>query len=197
MFDIPVFFGGNESDKRMFVEKWDRAIFPLEYSDKKPSILDISIGDDRYKYQRIIRDAGIRKGKDWEHENEVRIQVANDLYTPDKHRDVVWQDGWPYYSGLLGYLKGIILGVRCKKRVSWVECQLNALHYTDVNVVRAYESPVDYKVMLRPEDGQIFKDEDEKVDHIRRSFENHVNSQDYDRLWFMKPRFAPVRKGGG
>lgn len=191
VFDIPVLFIESPADEKCYNDSADRAIAPVEYEDRKPIPTNI-YNDDKANYQRILRDASLCKGKEWEFEHEVRIIVASGLATPSKHTDIVWVDEWPYYNGLMGYLSGVILGLRCDKVVSWVEMRLHELNYDGIIVARASESPTDYKVEVKEDDGSVvFCDSD--VDAIKREFKTPKNRQTPDRLWFMHPQIAKNR----
>lgn len=196
VFEIPVYFceDGDEVDEEQ--RKLARAIFPLEYNDSKPCIEDLVPDNDVVrKYQRLLRDSYIRKGKEWEYENEVRIQVANGLATRELHNDIVWLGGWPYYNGLMGYLHSVILGVRCEKRTSWVESRLRELHYSKAFVARAKVSPAQYKIIAKyskdENTEEEYKDACSSVNKIRRTYSNSTRN-DNDRLWFMLPRKAQL-----
>lgn len=192
VFDIPVSLIESSTEGKCYNDSIDRAIAPVEYEDRKPIPTNI-YNDDKANYQRILRDASLRKGKEWEFEHEVRIIVASGLATPSKHTDIVWVDEWPYYNGLMGYLRGVILGIRCDKVISWVEMRLHKLNYDGIIVACASESPTDYKVEVKKDDGEaVFCDSN--VDEIKREFKNPKDSQTPDRMWFMHPKIANVCK---
>lgn len=163
-----------------------RAIFPIEYTDEKPSIRNWKYEKEIDIYMRMKREASIHKGKEWSFENEVRIEVADALCSSKKHTDIVWKDGCPYYKGLMGYLKGVILGVRCKKLPIWVDCYLKQLKYDNVLVARAEISPTHYKILVRSPRGDIFVDSCSDVNKIRRLYEID-HGVEIDRLWFILP----------
>lgn len=196
VFEIPVYFYEEGDDLDEEQRKLARPIFPLEYNDGKPCVEELATDDDFKKiYQRLLRDSYIRKGKEWEYENEVRIQVANALVTRELHADIVWLDGWPYYNGLMGYLHGVILGVRCEKRASWVESRLRELNYSNAFVSRAKVSPTQYKIIAKYSKDENtmeeYKDTCSSVNQIRRTYSNSRRN-DNDRLWFMLPLKAPL-----
>lgn len=192
VFDIPVLLIESTIENECYNELVDRSIAPVEYEDEKPIPMNI-YNVDKENYQRILRDAILRKGKEWEFEHEVRIIVASGLATPSKHTDIVWVDEWPYYNGLMGYLRGVILGLRCDKVVSWVEMRLHELNYDGIIVARASASPTDYKVEVKGDDGNVVF-VDSNVDAIKREFKDPKNRQTPDRIWFMHPRIAKVRE---
>ena len=196
VFEIPVYFYEEGDDLDEEQRKLARPIFPLEYNDGKPCVEELATDADFKKiYQRLLRDSYIRKGKEWEYENEVRIQVANALVTRELHADIVWLDGWPYYNGLMGYLHGVILGVRCEKRASWVESRLRELNYSNAFVSRAKVSPTQYKIIAQYSKDENtmeeYKDTCSSVNQIRRTYSNSRRN-DNDRLWFMLPLKAPL-----
>lgn len=191
VFDVPVMFYEKDDEIKRAKDS-ERAIFPVVYQNEKPSVKEIYIDVNR-NYQSIIREAISHKGLEWEFEHEVRLVVATGCDSPSKHPDIVWKDGWPHYNGLMGYLCGVILGIKCDKVVSWVKNQLHELKYEGVIVARAFESPTHYKIEVKGDEGQAgFTDSSIKV--IKRDIQELESGQLQDRVWFMLPKIAKVRE---
>lgn len=189
VFDIPAFFY-EKCDEKEHLNLAARALFPVIYQNEKPKPKSI-YNNVNENYQRVIRDAISHKGSEWEFEHEVRLIVATWNATPDKHTDIVWKDGCPHYNGLMGYLRGVIIGVKCETITSWVECRLRELKYDGVVVARATESPTHYRIEVKGEAGvDIFRDSDDDV--INRDFKQQENGQSHDSTWFMLPKIAKV-----
>lgn len=186
VFDIPVKMYTKKTSPSPELIATARAIYPIEYTSKQPNWDDIQLADSRKRCQRLLRDAITRKGGEWEFEHEVRLLAAMAVPTPEIHMDITWENGVPFLMGMIGFLKGVILGARCDLRISSVEALIR--EYLDgarMPVARAKCSHTDYRI-----EAEGFIDSVEDTKEIQRFFENAANGEEIDRVWYMQPNLS-------
>ncbi len=126
----------------------DFNIIPIIYTVEKPN-LDSNLPDDvtwQNRANKLILDSIISKGTDWNFESEARLIVGISMTGDKKGECIEWKNDWPYLHGLVDYLDGVILGVRCPMRSVFVKHLLKKYDHAKVKVTRAKCSQTHYEI---------------------------------------------------
>lgn len=158
--------------------------FPIKYVPDKP-LPQSRFHDFRKDFQWINREASVCKGIEWAYEKEVRIEVTLEPETLGKNTDVVEVDGRLGYKGIMGCLKGVILGSRNDTNIDFIKKLLEKYNYDGVFVAKAMESPTKYKMEVKNENGEVIV-KDSNVRRIRRKVFHDSNGELRDKLWFVR-----------
>lgn len=126
VFEIPVYTSAREG---CF------PIVPVKY--KRNRVYIGNFPDDDAEEQEEFRYSMLAmKGEDWNYEREFRILVTRSiqLCRDFEKEHIEFRGNKYFFDGLMGYLKGIILGIKCPLREEEVQFLLEKFSYNNVIV---------------------------------------------------------------
>lgn len=123
-------------------------IIPIRYTVEKPNLNSDLPNDATWQKRanKLILDSIISKGTDWAFESEARLIVGISMTSSKNTMSIKWEKDWPYLCGLVDYLDGVILGVRCPMRSVFVKHLLKKYNHAKVKVTRAKCSQTRYEI---------------------------------------------------
>lgn len=123
-------------------------LIPVKYKQNRAFFGNFPSDSDREAQERYIYMTLGLKGEDWNYEHEFRALATYGLrWSSGFEKDCIVPSGKRlFFNGLMGYLKGIILGMKCDLQETQVQFMLEKYLYSDVIIDKAHKHYTEFKV---------------------------------------------------